>query len=210
MNNPKKTSPPIGGTIVLILFIACILIVVTAFLNIGPFPELKAMFRQWGQDLQSRTQQMLSSTDTNSPLYTAPTQETAIQDGVITRTQTVGNWEYILNTTSWNKNVVTVNLSIRNDGNETVPFGFSYQVSDVTFASIYKLCAQNSNKQVFWDTSLNESGEGFYNRYFSPGETRKGELIFNIAQGSEKIYLCLSVGGNVANKLFYLGNPGEL
>jgi hypothetical protein len=206
MSKQKKSSMPIGGTIVLVIFIALVLIVIMAFLEVGPFPLLKTELRRWAQDLQVQAQQLMSNNQASPSSTAAAVDVSPVPIATIAQSQTISNWEYSLNGVQWNSNTVTLDMSIRNTSSQTLPFGFSYQVSDESFTTVYKLCAQNSNKQVFWDISQNGNGTGFYNRSFSPGETKTGQMKFTISHGSEKVYLCLSVGGNVANKLFYLGN----
>jgi len=207
MNNAKKSSPPIGGTIVLIIFITLVLCIVLAFLDIEPFPLIKTEARKWAQSLEGQAQQALSSNKT-LPSSNAVTGFSG-QDITAAQSQTISNWEYTLNSALWDGKTVTVNMSIRNLGGQMVPFGFSYQVTDESFASAYKLCAQDGFKQVYWDSSIDTQGTGFYNKFFSPGETKTGLLKFTVGPGSEKIYLCLSIGGNPANKLFYLGSPRQ-
>lgn len=207
MNKSKKPSAPIGGTIVLIIFIALVLIVVTTFLDIGPFPSLKNNMRQFAEDIQVKVQQFTVGGPSALANITSPA--SSVSQTSSGQVQTISNWEYTLKNYQWNGNIATVYISIRNLGGTTLPFGFSYEVSDEKFTGIYKLCVQNSSKQVFWDSSLNESGTGFYNQYFSAGEIKAGTLQFKVSPGSEKVYLCLSNGGNVADKLFYLGTPGQ-
>jgi hypothetical protein len=205
MSSQKKSSPPIGGTIVLIIFIALVLVVIMAFLEVEPFPSIKTDLRKWAQSIQVQAQQLLSTNQTILPATAI--EGFSSQDITTAQSQTISNWEYTLNSSHWDGHTATVNISIRNLGGQTVPFGFSYQVSDESFASAYKLCAQDSSKQIYWDSSIDTQGTGFYNRYFAPSETKTGLLKFTVNPGSEKIYLCLSIGGNAANKLFYLGSP---
>jgi len=205
MSTPKKSLPPIGGTIILVIFLTMVLLVVLAFFDAGPLTSLKTGVREWAQNMQEQVRQAVGESQ-SVPAVTSP-QGASVPGNIASQTQTIGNWEYTLKSIQWNENTIVLNISIRNTGGQDLPFGFSYQVSDESFNTVYKLCAQNSSKQVFWDTSLNGDGTGFYNRHFSAGETKTGTLMFKVAPDSEKIYLCLSIGGNVANKLFYLGSP---
>lgn len=205
MSKPKKPSAPIGGTIILVIFIVMVLIVVLAFVDIEPFSSLTNGLRQWVQSAPEQVQKLVAGSQTT--LTTAASNTAPAQEVFTVQTQTISNWEYTLKSMKWSGNTATLDMSIRNIGGQSVPFGFSYPVSDESFTKVYKLCAQNSGKQIFWDSSIDSTGTGFYSKYFSPGETMSGTLRFKITPYSEKIYLCLSNGGNVANKLFYLGNP---
>lgn len=207
MSRPDKPSAPLGGTIVLIIFIVLVLLVVTAFLDKGPFPSLKSDLRQLAQDIQNNMQQLTAGgTSALSNITTRDEDTPGISHEQV---RTISNWEYTLKNYQWNGNTVVVYISIRNLGGTTLPFGFSYEISDEKFTGIYRLCVQNSSKQVFWDSSLNESGTGFYNQYFTAGEIKAGTAQFRVSPGSEKVYLCLANGSNVADKLFYLGTPGQ-
>ena len=206
MSKPKKPSAPIGGTIILVIFIVLVLIVILTFLDTGPFPALKTDMRQFAQDVQGKVEQLISGGPSALSTITAPA--SSVPETAAGQVQTVSNWEYTLKNYQWNGNTVVVYISIRNLGGTTLPFGFSYEISDEKFTGIYRLCVQNSSKQVFWDSSQGDGSTGFYNQYFTAGEVKAGTLQFKVTPGSEKVYLCLSNGGNVANKLFYLGTPG--
>ncbi len=207
MSSSKKPAAPIGGTVVLIIFMAMALIMVTTFLDVGPFPSVKNNMRQMAQNIQVTFEQLIAGEP--SAFSTVSASDPSIPQTSAGQIRTISNWEYTLKNYQWNGNTAVVYISIRNLGSATLPFGFSYEVSDEKFTGIYKLCAQNSSKQVFWDSSLNESGTGFYSQYFTSGEINAGTVQFKVSPGSEKVYLCLANGSNVANKLFYLGTPGQ-
>jgi hypothetical protein len=201
----KKPPAPIRSTIVLIIFVAFVFVIAMVFLEIQPVPLIKTAVRRWAQNIQIQAQQLFQ---TEKVLPISAGQDVTSKVAVEVKTQTLNNWEYTLTKINWrDKNKLEIQMNIRNIGNQTLPFGFSYPVSDESFTTVYKLCVQNSSKQVYWDISQGSAGAGFYNRYFSPGEVKTGTLNFNIDSDSQKLYLCLSVGGNVANRLFYLGNP---
>lgn len=205
MNKTKNTSVSIGGAIVLIIFIAMVLIITLTFLDSGPFPALKSNMRKWAQDAGDMIQQPFSGNQSTVATGTLPAIETSATP--VIEKQTVSNWEYTLKQYQWSRDTVSIHLNIRNLGGTTLPFGFSYVISDEKFTTIYRLCLQDSSKQVFWDLSMNGNGEGFYNQYFTAGEIKAGTLQFKVSPNSEKVYLCLANGDNVATKLFYLGAP---
>ncbi len=205
MSTTKKRSANIKGTIIFILFFIIVLLIIMSFLEIQPFPLVKTELRRWAQNIQTRAEQLFQKEKISA---SSNTHDVNLNDAIELKTQILNNWEYTLTKISWkDKNKLEIQLNIRNTANQTLPFGFSYPISDESFTAVYKLCVQNSNKQVYWDISRGNTGTGFYNLYFSPGEMKTGTLSFNIDSDSQKLYLCLSVGGNVANKLFYLGNP---
>lgn len=205
MSNQQKHSTPLGGVILLTISILCVLVIILAFIDIEPLQMIKQEIRQQAQAIPPRVQQLFFSQheEAIAPFPSAATPP----DNTEAQTQTINNWQYTLNKIEWSGSTLTVDISIRNTDTQTVPFGFSYQVSDESFTTVYKLYAQDSGKQIFRDISNDTTGKGFYNRYFSPGEMMTGQLKFKVNEYSEKLYLCLAVGGNAANKLFYLGNP---
>jgi len=200
--NPQPTQPR-AGTIVGIIIVLVVILLTLAILDIEPFSSFRTSMRKWAQNLPTTIQQAF--TPMTSPLL--PAASTSTPGPADTATQMIGNWSYTLNSVNWSGNAVTVGVTIQNTGDKTYPFGFGYQVSDQSFTSIYKLCAVDSNHLVFWDTSVDASGIGFYNRSFGSGEKQTGTLKFTVNSESQKLYLCISNGGNPANKLFYLGSP---
>lgn len=147
MSNPKKPAAPIGRTVVLIIFMAMVLIMVTTFFNVGPFPSAKNNMRQMAQDTQVTFEQLIAGEP--SVFSTASAPDSSTPQTSAGQVRTISNWEYTLKNYQWNGNTMVVYISIRNLGSATLPFGFSYEVSDEKFTGIYKLCAQNSSKQVF-------------------------------------------------------------
>jgi len=204
-NRPVKPSHW-KSTLVLIIFVLLVGVFILAFLGVEPFYGIKTWVKEWTENLQMKAQEVIPVTGQTVPAVQTPPESIAKNIGT---QQTVGGWTYTLNGITWEQgNVVKLNVTVRNDGKERYPFGFSYQVDDKSFVNIYKLCAVDSNRHVFWDTiNASDNGTGFYNRYFSPGEAETGSLKYIVNAESEKVYLCISVGGNPGTKLFYLGNP---
>ncbi len=203
MSRNSQSDQSNTGAVISVIFALVVILLTLSFLEVEPFYSFRASVRKWIQSFPAGVQQ----TFTPAASTALPTATTSTPGPADAATQTIGNWSYTLNSVDWSGSTVTVGITIQNTGASNYPFGFGYEVSDQSFNSIYKLCAVDSNHLVFWDKSMNASGIGFYNRSFGPGEKQTGTLKFTVASESQKVYLCISNGGNPANKLFYLGNP---
>ena len=199
MSKNPEPPPSRAGSVVVIIVILVVILLTLSIIDVEPFSSFRTSIRKSVQNFPAMIQQAFIP-------MALPVSPTVTTGSAVVDTQTIGNWSYTLNSVNWSDNTVTVGITIQNTGDKTYPFGFGYQVSDQSFTSIYKLCAVDSNHLVFWDTSVDASGIGFYNRSFGPAEKQTGTLKFTVDSDSQKVYLCISNGGNPANKLFYLGS----